>query len=310
MSQHRVLIAGSINMDIVANVERHPVPGETLSGENLDYFPGGKGANQAVAAARAGAHVEMIGAVGDDAFGPNLLGFLTDNGVSTRAVKTLKAVSTGTALIVVDEHGENSIVIIAGANGRLTPNDLSSVRIETTDVLVAQFETPLEVTTRFFEDGKRVGATTILNPAPAREIPDALLWAVDVLVLNETELARITGQALTESSSETEIAAACMDLRSSGFEGVVVATLGARGAVVVTGETAMDVPGRAVSAVDTTGAGDCFVGYLASALARGDEIVESLERANAAASICVQRPGAGPSMPYASEVDNAHLVKT
>jgi ribokinase len=309
MTEGRVLVAGSINMDIVASVKRHPVPGETLSGRDLGYFPGGKGANQAVAASRAGAKVEMIGAVGDDAFGPDLLKFLEDNGVDTHGVASISGTPTGTALIVVDEQGENAIVVVAGANGLVSPTMLEANPVHSGDVLVAQFETPVDVTSAYFVIGRREGATTILNPAPAEAIADDLLAVVDFLVLNETELATITGREVRDTSAAEEIADACGALRNGGFGGTVVATLGARGAVAVSsaGEI-LEVSGRAVVAVDTTGAGDCFVGYLASGIARGDELQTALNTANAAAAICVQRPGAGPSMPFESELNDRELV--
>ena len=300
----RVIIAGSINMDIVAQVQRHPVPGETVPGTTLAYFPGGKGANQAVAASRAGADVTMTGSVGNDAFGSDLVAFLQDNGIDTSAVEE-KNICTGTALIVVDVAGENSIVVVSGANGTMSAEDVVGACVpHKGDVLVAQFETPVSATTAFFATGKAAGARCILNPAPAAKVPTDLLTQVDILVVNETELCVASGDDLGDSPTMAGIKAASERLRRLGFTGCLVATLGARGALALLGDRVIEVPGRQVDAVDTTGAGDCFVGYLASSLAQGQDMDNALTTANAAASLCVQRPGAGPSMPQREEVDD------
>jgi ribokinase len=301
-TEPRVLVAGSINMDIVATVDRHPVPGETLPGLSLSYFPGGKGANQAVAAARANGTVSMIGGLGEDGFADELLSFLKSNDIDTQYVSRKDAAPTGTALIIVDSSGENSIVVVPGANGELTSNDVKRVDIAKGDVLVAQFETPPETTTSFFRSGRQAGATCILNPAPAGPISEELLKTADVLVVNEIELASVTDLALSESPTEAEIAEGQHVLRDRGFDGILVVTLGERGAIAMIGSRSVLIDGREVSVVDTTGAGDCFVGYLASGLASGHDIDMALNRANVAASLCVQRAGAGPSMPTASEV--------
>jgi ribokinase len=303
-SAARVIVAGSINMDIVAQVQRLPVPGETVPGTSLAYFPGGKGANQAVAASRAGGDVLMIGAVGDDAFGPDLLGFLRSNRIDTDVIEKRDGTPTGTALITVDDSGENSIVVVPGANGSLIEDYVVGAVIpQKGDVLVAQFETPLLATIAFFAAGKAAGATCILNPAPAGNVPTDLLSHVDILVVNETELGIVSGGPIGDSPSVGDIKAANERLRTMGFTGSVVVTLGARGAVTILQDRIIEVFGRAVTAVDTTGAGDCFVGYLASSLALGRDMDKALVIANAAASLCVQRRGAGPSMPERIEVD-------
>jgi len=310
-SAARVIVAGSINMDIVAQVQRHPVPGETISGTSLAYFPGGKGANQAVAASRAGAEVAMVGAVGDDAFGPNLLEFLRSNSIDTSAIEVKASTPTGTALIIVDATGENSIVVVPGANGAIQADDVvQAAAPQKGDVLVAQFETPLSATTAFFATGRTAGAACILNPAPAAAVPQELLAQVDVLVVNETELGVVSGASLGDSPTAAEIRAAHDRLKALGFTGCLVATLGARGAITVLGDRVIEIAGRRVNAVDTTGAGDCFVGYLSSSLALGQDMDKALGVANVAASLCVQRPGAGPSMPHAAEVDSLMSVET
>jgi ribokinase len=299
----RVLVAGSINMDIVAKVQRHPVPGETISGTDLAYFPGGKGANQAVAAARAGATVLMLGAVGDDAFAEELVSFLEKNNVSTDGVVCRSNTPTGTALIIVDAAAENEIVVVPGANGTVDATVVGGSRPNKGDVLVAQYETPISSTLAFFDSGRRVGATCVLNPAPAATVSDDLLDHVDILVVNETELSLVAAVDVGSQAGTAEIRAAAERLRERGFHGALVATLGARGSVTVVGNRTIEVEGRRVEAIDTTGGGDCFTGYLASGLSEGRDIETALRIANDAASLCVQRAGAGPSMPLKAEVD-------
>lgn len=293
-----VVVAGSINMDIVASTQRHPLPGETISGTDLAYFPGGKGANQAVASARAGANVRMVGAVGSDAFGPELLAFLRSSGVDVTDIETREG-PTGTALIVVAADGENTIVVVPGANGTVDEATATRPKLTKGDVLVSQHEIPQDSVAAFFKAGQKVGATCILNPAPARPTPVELLALVDVLILNETELALLSGVEIDGGSSRAEIVSA---IESLGLTGAVVATLGSRGALAVVGDRQIDVEGYEVTAVDTTGAGDCFVGSFAAQLTTGSTIDEALEYANAAAALCVTKPGAGPSMPTHTDV--------
>jgi ribokinase len=301
-SRRRVIVAGSINIDIVARVRRHPVAGETVPGISLAYYPGGKGANQAVAAARAGATVAILGAIGDDSFAPQLVAFLDEHHVGTAQLVRLAGMPTGTAIILVDSSGENSVVVVPGANSGLTARHLSSAELRGGDVLVAQLETPSATTEAFFARGAAVGTTCILNPAPADVVPASLLKLVDVLIVNETELGVIAEQALSLAPGIDEIRGAHDALRDNGFRGCLVATLGRRGSITLIGERTIEVPGRDVVAVDTTGAGDCFVGYLAASLSFGHDMDRALGTANAAASLCVQRPGAGPSMPDQDEV--------
>jgi len=298
----RVLVAGSINMDIAARVERLPAPGETVGGHDLKFVPGGKGANQAVAAARGGAHASLIGCVGDDAFGASLRQFLAGQHVDVSGVAVRPGTPTGTALILVDAAGENVVIVIAAANATLDRDLVARATIGPGDILVAQFETPLESTRALFSAGKSSAATTVLNPAPAAVLDPELLALVDVLVVNETELAVVTGLPASPTPSADEVRSSAQELRARGFDGALVATLGARGAIAIAGDVTVEIAGRAVTAVDTTGAGDCFVGYLASGLAAGDELPAALATANVAASLCVQRPGAGPSMPAIGEV--------
>ncbi len=298
----RVVVVGSINMDIVATAARLPAPGETVAGDDLRRFPGGKGANQAVAAARAGAPTAMVGAVGADAAGAELAAFLAAAGVDTTAVDVVSGVTSGTAVIVVDADGENVIVVIPGANAYLAPSDVDRAHVAPGDVVVVQFEVPPATVVAALRHARAHGATTILNPAPFREIDADLAALVDVLVLNEHELATASGCALTVTSSTAALGVAVAQLpRPLGATTVV--TLGARGAVAFTADRAFEVPGIATAAVDATGAGDCFVGVLAARIAAGDPLDQALARANTAAAICVERPGAGPSMPTAAEIE-------
>ena len=292
----RVIVVGSINMDLVATARAIPRPGETLTGETFGRFPGGKGANQAVAAAKLGAPTTMIGCLGRDPFAADLRAHLAENGVGIK-VAVVDA-PTGTAMIVVDAAGENSIVVIPGANARLHPAMLAAAPIQRGDVLVAQLEVPVDTVAAFLERGRAAGAVTVLNAAPA--VPDAapLLALADILIVNEIELAFFSGVAASSREEQIGAALACRRFR----EQVVVVTRGKEGSIAIHGDEVIEHPGHAVTAVDTTGAGDCFVGALAARLCAGDPLASGLAYANRAASICVQRPGAGPSMPTSAEL--------
>ncbi|UFP94510.1 ribokinase [Gloeobacter morelensis] len=298
MGNAKVIVAGSINMDVVVRAARHPRPGETLLGQSVQFFAGGKGANQAIAAHRLGARATLIARVGDDSFGGSLRAFVSQEGLDTQRVLATGGAS-GTALITVADSGENTIVVVPGANGALSPVDVE-VDIEPGDVLVSQCEIPAQAIEYFFVRGKRPGALTLLNAAPARPLAPALAAAVDILVVNESELATLAGTAVGARDTGTVIAAA-RSLQSA--IGNVVVTLGERGVVACLGPVVKTVPGRRVEAVaDTTGAGDGFVGALAARLAAGEPLAQALVFANAAASICVERPGAAASMPTMAEV--------
>lgn len=304
----RVVVFGSINMDLVAGVTRISAPGETVAGHSFATFPGGKGGNQALAAHRASggeAAVMLVGKVGDDALGQELLDFYRRHGLATGLIARSPGEPTGTALIQVERaSGQNSIVVVAGANGDFTPDEMTAVPLEAGDILLSQFEVPLDCIGALFDRGRSLGTVNVLNPAPAKPIDGGLLGLVDILAPNETELAFLSGVAITEASSDEEIAAAARGLAPSPDQRIVV-TLGPRGALAVVGEETLRVPGRPVTPVDTTGAGDCFVGTLAAALARGLPFADALAAANAAASLSVQREGAGPSMPSAEEIAGA-----
>ncbi len=295
----RVVVCGSLNMDVVVESVRRPHAGETLLGAKVSFLPGGKGLNQAVAAARLGASTAMMGAVGHDAFGNTLRGFLADNDVDSSGVRTLRQHATGLALIQVAE-GDNAITVASGANHHFTSAMVRS-KARSDEVWVAQFETPVETTQALMMQARHAGARTVLNMAPFVPHPAKMLKCVDVAVLNEIELAQATGVALRASSSRRAIAEACDRLRQRGPR-AVIATLGPRGAVVVTREGHTNVATLAAKVVDTTGAGDCFVGALAVKLAEGAAPAEAARYACAASACSVEKLGAAPSMPSAKDV--------
>ncbi|WP_262047548.1 ribokinase [Bradyrhizobium sp. Bra78] len=296
----RVFVAGSINMDVVATADRHPRVGETVAGKQVLYFPGGKGANQAVAAARLGAGTTLIGRLGQDSFGAELRTFLGDQGIDLGYLQQTPQAHTGTAIITVAE-ADNTIVVIPGANALLSAEDVRVVPLVQGDVAVSQFEIPLPTIAAFFQRAREAGAITLLNPAPAQKMSSELLALVDILVLNETELGFLAGAELSESDEAARIIAVARQLQARDDQTICV-TLGKRGVLALAGRDELAVPGRVVKAVDTTGAGDCFVGALAAQLADGAPLRAALAYANIAASISVQRMGAGPSMPTAAEV--------
>lgn len=301
----RVVVCGSLNMDVVVRSGRLPAPGETLLGAEVDFLPGGKGLNQAIAAARLGVPAAMVGAVGKDSFANSLRGFLADNDVDSTGVKEIEPGATGIALIQV-AGGENSITVASGANMLFQAAMLRHAP-RRDEVWVAQFETPVGATREVLIRARKAGARTVLNLAPFTRHPAALMKCVDVAVLNEIELSQAAGAKIGGATGRRKIAAACEILRGRGAR-AVIATLGARGAVVVDASGAHVVPAPKAKVVDTTGAGDCFVGALAARMALGAPPVEAAHFAVTAASISVQRPGAAPSMPTAQEVA-ARLAK-
>ena len=297
----KIIVAASINMDVVARVAALPRAGETVAGSELRYIPGGKGANQAVAAARLGGDTHIIGKVGDDASGASLLDFLRDEPLDISRVAIAPGTPSGTALIVVDEESENTIVIIAGANAHNRPEDFSELNIEAGDIITTQFEIPLDTVAALFTKAKSAGAVTTLNAAPARDCPPDILEATDYLIMNETELA-FFAQSESIPRDEQEIATAARQLRSRANQAIVV-TLGPRGALCIQENALTRVEGYAVDAVDTTAAGDCFVGAFAVALAEGRALEDALRFSNAAAALSVQTFGASSSLPERVSVD-------
>jgi ribokinase len=287
-------------MDVVATANRHPKVGETVAGKAVHYFPGGKGANQAVAAAKLGAPSTLIGRLGADAFGQQLRQFLSLQGVDLALVKDTADIHTGTAVITVAD-ADNTIVVVPGANALVSAEDVAAPVLAEGDVAVSQFEIPQPAIAAFFKRARAAGATTILNPAPAIACGPELLDLVDILVLNETELGLLAQTKLHDTDEPARFVEAAQRLGAASDK-IICVTLGKRGVLALVGREPSLIAGRTVKAVDTTGAGDCFVGALAAQLADGKAIRDALDYANAAASICVQRMGAAPSMPTAAEV--------
>lgn len=297
----RAIVVGSLNMDLVVTVAAHPRVGETVAGKTLRYLPGGKGANQAIACRRLGAEVAMVGRVGNDAFGTTLIAAQQAEGVDTQHLRVIDGASTGIALITVAADSTNTIVVTAGANAALTDHDLDAVAFARDDVLLTQLETPLPVVEAALHRAGEAGALRILNPSPSGAFDPRLLPFTDILVLNEIELAAITGLTVPPED-EPAIAAAAAQLVKAGCKHVIV-TLGPDGAQLHAGDTSQRIAGRRVAATDTTGAGDCFTGALAAGLLCGLSLADSCRFANAAASISVTRSGATPSMPTLAEVE-------
>jgi ribokinase len=296
----RVFVAGSINMDVVTTADRHPRIGETVAGHEVLYFPGGKGANQAVSAAKLGAPTTLIGRLGTDAFGAELRTFLAAQGVDLSFVQDTAEAHSGTAIITVAD-ADNTIVVVPGTNALLNAADVSAPTLAKGDIAVSQFEIPLPAISVFFQRARAAGATTILNPAPAIAFGAELLDLVDILILNESELGLLAKLELHDTDDRARFMEAAATLRGHR-DMVICVTLGKRGVVALTDGKPLIVEGRVVRAVDTTGAGDCFVGAVAAQLAAGKSIRDALDYANIAASICVQRMGAAPSMPTIAEV--------
>ncbi|OYQ31351.1 ribokinase [Niveispirillum lacus] len=301
----QVIVIGSINYDILSTMQRAPRAGETVNGETVQLMPGGKGLNQAVAAVQQGVPVRFVGKVGRDLFGDRILSFFAEKGIEASHVGRSADEATGSALILVDATAENRIVVIPAANKQIVPTDADGLAIGPGDLLISQFEVPRATIAALFARARAAGARTLLNAAPALDdAPDSLWSDTDILVVNETELGHFAGTALAGDAPVPEIAAAARRLLRRPDQ-TVIATLGVRGALAVTAAAQTLVPGRKVVAVDTTGAGDCFVGSLSARLAAGDDLPTALRYANVAASIACTRIGTGTAMPYAEEVKAA-----
>jgi ribokinase len=295
-----IVVVGSLNMDLVVKAPRMPLAGETIPGKDLQLVPGGKGANQAAAAARLGSPVAMVGRVGDDAFGPQLIENLGRQGVDTSHVVLDDRAATGTAMIIVDDTGENSIVISAGANGRVNKRDMDHAEglLSRARILLLQFEVPLETVEVAIEMAARHQVKVILNPAPARPVPPELLAKVDFLVPNETEASMLTGLDVDDLPSAEQ---AAQKLLGYGVP-VVIITMGEEGALLVTERRMAHVPARKVKAVDTTAAGDAFIGGLAVALMKEFPLDEAVRYATCAGTLAVRKFGAQTSLPSAKQV--------
>ncbi len=296
-----VFVVGSINQDFVLNVERRPEPGETVTDAELSKGNGGKGANQAAAAALLGADVVLLGRVGDDGFGEPLVRALADKGVDTRLIEAAPDSSTGTAFITVTPDGENAITVAPGANRRLTTGDVeaASEAIAEARVLIAQMEIPLDVVVRSVEVASASGTRALVNLAPPSEVPRALLERLDPLVVNQHEAAFLLGERVEGVDGAR---AAARELLALGPESAVI-TVGEAGAVFADGGSAKHLPAPRVDVVDTTGAGDAFVGALAARLARGTSLEDAVVYAVRAGAAAVTKEGAQGALPTPETVE-------
>ena len=296
-----VSVVGSFVYDLVAKAPRRPKTGETLIGESFGMFLGGKGANQAIASSRSGASVHMIGRLGNDLFGNQFLEKFSNEGISTDFVVIDDVNGTGVGMPLIDATGDNSIVLIPQANMALSVDDVNNAfePIASSDVLILQLEVPIDASQRAAEIAKENNTMVLLNPAPAREIPDSFLRLVDVLIPNEIETEILSGMKTTTDDQAIEAARA---LTSKGISTVIL-TLGHRGALLLTDEIEKRVPGFTIEAVDTTAAGDAFCGALATSLAQGSTIEDAVWIANAAGALAVTKLGAEPSLPKKADLD-------
>lgn len=295
-----ITVVGSLNMDLVTAVEYTPSIGETILGNGLDRIPGGKGANQGVTIGKLGGQVNMIGKIGDDDYGKALLRSLKESGVNSEHVMTSKE-STGLAFIMVNANGDNSIVVIPGANFDIDEEDIGKKEgvIKSSDVLVCQLESPLEVIEKALNIAKAEDTFTILNPAPGKVLPESILEKVDLLTPNESELEILTGQKITDEES---ILKACKILLDKGIKQLIV-TLGEKGSLLVNESGHEKFEAMKVDAVDTTAAGDSFTGALAFGIDQGESIMEAIKLATQVAAISVTRKGAQSSLPNMAEVE-------
>jgi ribokinase len=293
----RVAVVGSANMDVVAHVQALPERGATVMGRSLAHSPGGKGANQAVAAARAGSEVFFVGRVGADAYGTGLMESMRNAAVSTEHVAVAPSMPSGVALIMVDDEGHNIIAVVPGANSEVSPEDVDRARdaISSCSVLLLQLEIPIDTVLHAARVAREAGVTVVLNPAPARDVNLEVLHLVDILVPNQDEVGRLSGMG-----PPVDPASAARMLVDAGAPAVVV-TLGDRGAVLVDRQGERVIPAFPAHAVDSTGAGDAFVGNLAHSLAGGATLDEAAHFASAAAALSVEREGAQASMPTGDE---------
>lgn len=299
MNKPRICVAGSSNMDLVTSVPRMPLPGETIHGTGFGTYFGGKGANQAVMAARLGGQITMIAKVGSDSFGQQYIDNYKANGIITDYVSVTAKVPTGIASITVNEQGQNSIIVVGGANNAITPMDIEKAApaIREAQVAVCQLEIPLESTIRFLEIAKGYHVPTIFNPAPAQELPEQIYQLSDYFCPNETEAALMAGMSI--NSADDAEKAAKVFLRKGA--GAVIVTLGSNGSLFVSDEKTIYVPTEKVRAVDSTGAGDAYIGSMAFFIAAGYPVAEAMKKASHVAAFSVQKSGAQTSYPTYEE---------
>lgn len=296
-----ICVIGSLNMDLVVNVDTMPKPGQTLLGGNFKEVPGGKGANQAVAMARLGGKVSMIGKVGNDSFGKTLINALNNDNVNTNHIHTANC-STGVAFITVDKNAQNAIVVAPGANFELSKDDIDKNIdcIKNSDIVVIQLETPLETVKYALQIAKDLNKYTILNPAPAIKLNDDIIKNVDLLTPNETELEIISEMKI---ESKDDINKAAKKMIEKGIKELIV-TLGSKGSLYINEEKSFFKSAYKVEAVDTTAAGDSFTGALAVALSNNKNIAEAMDFASKVGALSVMKEGAQSSLPTLKDVDN------
>ena len=296
-----LLVVGSLNMDLVVRAERMPGPGQTLIGRDFATIPGGKGANQAVAAARLGARTYMIGRVGADDFGQALVQNLRDADVATEFLKTDESEPNGIAVIIVDDDGENSIVVAPGANDKVTPQDIldAGKAWDEAGHVVMQLEIPLDAVECALDTAREKGVTSVLDSGPAMKVPMDLLRKADILSPNESETEALIDRKVTDLNSARDAAKHFLD---SGVETVVL-KLGDEGCLVATASDMTHIPAEKVEAVDTTAAGDAFTAALAVALSEGKGLVDAARYANAVGALAVTGFGAQPSLPTRARVE-------
>lgn len=296
-----IAVLGSINMDLVFKTPRMPMPGETLMGDSFHQIHGGKGANQAVAAARMGGAVGLIACVGQDDFGRSCVTSLEKDGIDTQLIRKIDACATGVAGILLDAHGENSIVLAAGANALLNLDDVKRAQnaIQQAKILVCQLETPFASVQHAINIAHEAGTPVLLNPAPMQNFDQNVLQKIDYLVLNETEASQLSGVPVKNSSQAKE---AISVLQARGSH-IVIVTLGAAGIVLATADDMIDLAAYPVTVVDTTAAGDTFVGAFAVAIAEGLELRAACDLAQRAAALAVTQLGAQTSIPHRELVE-------
>lgn len=294
-----IVVFGSINIDLIGHAPTLMRPGETVLGSSLEFSPGGKGANQALAASRAGAEVKMVGCVGSDDFATRALALLSEAEIDLSGVRRMDR-HTGTALIIVDDEGENMITVLPGANSRLAAAALEQAGIEEGDYLLLQLETPIEGVIGAARYARKAGARIVLNLAPFMDFDLDLLDTIDILVVNETEMAGVLKLLDAPECEEAEAVAWLAERLGV----TVVATLGARGAIAVADDTPTTVPALKIKPVDTVGAGDTFVGYLAAGLSEEIDLTSAMARAAVAAGLACLTPGAQPSIPERAAVED------
>ena len=296
---NKILVIGSTNTDMTAFCGKMPAPGETVLGNDFVMGPGGKGANQAVAAKRLGGDVRFVCKVGKDIFGENTIRHFKEEGLDTSGVM-FSGKPSGVALITVDESAENCIVVASGANNDYTEEDIRSIRgfIDESDILLMQLEIPVPAVVEAARIGHEAGKMVVLNPAPAIDLPEEIFKHISLFIPNENELEKYSGVKVFDAPSAAKAAKALMD---KGV-GDIIVTMGSKGSLICQGNDASFVPARKVEAVDTTGAGDCYCGALCVALSEGLGLKAAAEFATKAAALSVQRPGAQNAMPRREEI--------